>query len=239
VWEKGDKDVRIVLRKEYEKAALQIRIADIYSSLIEKVSVPLKEIYEMEPNQNGDVEVAQKVDFYVDGNMAAFPDDSYWGARDVSVHIPSPLSRWYEKRSFQFLLPVDLAVSVSGELGGKDIFVLRDNSETETYRRLELRILRDRSFRSFCYTLGSVPLLLGLILLTILFSRSIGEKLELHQLLIDAAAALFAVLPLRSVLIPAEVGVLTRIDFLLAVAIAVITSSVIVKCVQMGLQVKH
>ncbi len=230
VWEKDEKSGRIQSKKEYEDDYLEVILIGSEHLLMQKITFSVKQLFDANRDVYETIDMSQQCNIYLDGYMSSFPEDSYWGTVLPSIETSNGISRLTEAGQYQFVLALDFSVSVGGDLGSKVVFVQgEDDPRSNRPLKVSLEILRDRSFVWFCYALGSVPVILGVLLLYIVLGNPRAEKPELHQLLIDAGAILFAILPLRTILVPSEVTVLTKLDFILSVAIMIITTSVILR----------
>jgi hypothetical protein len=87
-----------------------------------------------------------------------------------------------------------------------------------------LGIDRSEATRVFVYAMAAIPIVLGAFLFHVLFLGKTLSGEPVHHLLLNVAAAMLAVLPLRQVLVPQEITGLTRIDLVLGLGLVLIIS---------------
>src|SRR5687767_7752891 len=85
----------------------------------------------------------------------------------------------------------------------------------EPNRQLLFAAVRHQATWVFAYAMAIIPLAIAALLLHILFLARPGRDEPVTHLLLNVAAAMIAVLPLRQVLVPQEITGLTRVDLLL------------------------
>ena len=148
------------------------------------------------------------VELPVFGQPRAFPNDWYWLTAYVAMFQPAGRAEGDGECCLPFALDVtrgteDLRMAI--ELGG----VVDD-----AFLPLELEVRRPWRIVVYTYVVAiAPPLILGGLLFWQLGRRRRNEASPApHELLFGMAAILLALLPLRQVLVPAEIRSLTRVD---------------------------
>ena len=174
------------------------------------------------------------------GGAGRFPFDWYAGQKNVSAYLSDHNNRpltycanreapeeieltEYLPTGCESTIPVEYQV-FDGLNNGP--FQLGANVRTsEGVADIALWFSRPWSLRLFVLVMTAIPLLLGLLFYALLFrgGRN-GQRKPGPELVIAITAALLAMLPIRSVLVPAEISQLTTIDYLLGSEVAVLAS---------------
>jgi len=94
---------------------------------------------------------------------------------------------------------------------------------------LTLILRRANGPRSFVYMIALVPYMLALIFAHMLFFSRSTQKRELREVLLALAAIVLAILPLRAVLVPNDIGAFTAVDILLALPVAGLVVLAVIK----------
>jgi hypothetical protein len=90
---------------------------------------------------------------------------------------------------------------------------------------LTLRLSRDTTTRWYVLVVALIPLVLAALLVVVLFSRRPSTRDQLGpEAIIGVAAALLAVLPIRLVLVPADLPGLTLLDYWLGFVMAMLAA---------------
>ena len=174
------------------------------------------------------------------GGAGRFPFDWYAGQKTVSAYLPAhndrPLTYCANREAPEELertkylptgcestIPVEYQVFDGLNNGPFQLGANVRTSEGDT--DIALWFSRPWSLRLFVLVMAVIPLLLGLLFYALLFRRGRnGQQKTGPELVIAITAALLAILPIRSVLVPAEISQLTTIDYLLGSEVAVLAS---------------
>ncbi len=162
----------------------------------------------------------------VRGDSGQYPSDEYFGNATVTVELPSSLTLRDPDHPDDLIHMVSTAVTVGHSLGGKNLYYVPQAGDTELLylRDMGLGITRNFWSQAFVYGALGAPILLAFV---------IGDLLRRIQRLGTEAAAvtlvglgtvLLAVLPLKVVLVPSEIGDVTRVDRILLVELMVVLS---------------
>jgi len=118
---------------------------------------------------------------------------------------------------------VDYSVSAAGGTTG------RGGTDTPPTLGILATIVRPRLFQSYIYLVASAPFILLVSIFAIYYSRNPRRrKPEPYELAFGITAALVAILPLRSVLIPSSLPSPTRLDILFGIGtMFLVVSSII------------
>jgi hypothetical protein len=127
-------------------------------------------------------------------------------------------------------LPLDATLTAGTGMAGKRItaeWPARNNDKCLWGFRL--RVEREAVAREYVETMLWIPFLFAAVFAhLLLFARQDGAP-PLHEFMAGVVAAILAVLPLRQVLVPAEVSGLTRADLWLAGGIVAIVAVVLAR----------
>jgi hypothetical protein len=219
------------LQPQYQDAFLHLTILNRLHLPVVHKRIPLQSLFARPGYQNLDKEdFADPFDVPLDGMLVQYPSDWYWLNALVYIELPKPFILSADGLGGAFYLPLEIRVAYSPGLEGKELIAVHQaaNASPEI-QTLEVRIKRDRATRFFTYALALVPLALGVLLGHLLFLHPESAGLKTNEVLMGAAVILLAVLPLRPVLVPAEIPVLTRVDILLGYSIVLIVSLVFIK----------
>jgi hypothetical protein len=174
------------------------------------------------------------------GGAGRFPFDLYAGQKNVSVYLSDHNNRpltycanreapeeikltGYLPTGCESTIPVEYQVFNGLDNGPFQLGANVRTSEGDTY--IALWFSRPWGVRLFVLAMTAIPLVLGLLFYTLLFRGGRhGQRKTGPELVIAITAALLAMLPIRSVLVPAEISQLTTIDYLLGFEMAVLTS---------------
>jgi len=148
----------------------------------------------------------------ITGSVSAYPDDSYQAAPEFdSLELPPSLAIRIGPSDTLTSIVVSHAPSVTIDPNTGDYLVTYAGPLVPA-DYVVIGITRNTSYRVFIYTISLLPLLLSLLLAHLLIRRATSIDILLSLVF----GALFTVLPLRLVLVPLDVGVLTHVDLLLA-----------------------
>jgi hypothetical protein len=90
---------------------------------------------------------------------------------------------------------------------------------------LTVRLHRTALTQTYVLLIGVIPLVLELLLVTVLLGRrSESATRPGPELLAGVAAVLLAILPIRQVLVPSGIGVLTLVDYVLGLEMAILAA---------------
>ena len=174
------------------------------------------------------------------GGAGRFPFDWYAGQKDVSVYLSDHNNRpltycanreapeelkltGYLPTGCESTIPVEYQLFNGLDNGPFQLGANVRTSEGDTH--IALWFSRPWGVRLFVLTMTAIPLVLGLLFYALLFRGGRhGQRKTGPELVIAITAALLAMLPIRSVLVPAEISQLTTIDYLLGFEMAVLTS---------------
>jgi hypothetical protein len=161
--------------------------------------------------------VTRQVELSADANPSAYPQDEY--AVDLDPQLVLPFGVEFKAGDS---LPVRLILSGGTGLADKSV-VVRSGGDVPGYQLVVSRLGLDQ-FLAFAMSL--TPALLGFLMFCIAYTiRGRARRLDLGlTTIIGLLAAWLTILPLRSVLVPQELGAtpLTRVDDLLIIDASVV-----------------
>ncbi|MFB3881902.1 MAG: hypothetical protein ACE149_11600 [Armatimonadota bacterium] len=162
------------------------------------------------------------------GQPRAYPDDWYHLAYHVSCPLPSDRYLDLGNRHVGFVLPVRPSVALGAGMQGKRL-LLEQWGQNMEMPELSFRVERDPTDRAYIWAMSALPTLLGLLFAHALLFGPRRQHMSFDQALLGAAAMMLAVLPLRAVLISADIPGLSRVDLCLGLGIALIVSSLVAR----------
>lgn len=170
------------------------------------------------------------------GDSASYPHDKY--LIDLTTWFFTPDGIYYgtpEKDSDGTLIPFGMFVSLSPNMPEKIAKVYtRDGTKPAVisvgnYQYIGIELYRDSSSLIYVYGMSFIPILLTLLLSHRLFINKRLNKSPEDNLLLEVAAVFLSILPLRTVLVPAEIQTTTRVDYILAFSVTLLVSIVLVR----------
>jgi hypothetical protein len=197
----------VPLRVEYRLGATDATIRIPLAALLAAepgrlpVECPTEEIAPRAPYQ-------ADVDLPVFGQPRAFPNDWYWLTAYVAMYQPSERAEGDGECCLPFALDVTR--------GTEDLRMAIEQGRVvdDAFLPLELEVRRPWRIVVYTYVVAIVPplILCGLLFWQLGRRRRSEASPAPHELLFGMAAILLALLPLRQVLVPAEIRSLTRVD---------------------------
>jgi hypothetical protein len=160
-------------------------------------------------------------------NPEEFPNDIVYTAMAVDVLLPAGITALGGQTGVDgsTSLPAQMAINmtVGNQLGGQVIHVAWSNQLSY------ILIRRDTMSILFIYSVALVPLLLFALLahLIVVTRKEPTTATDLISWIIAVAATSLTVLPLRAVLVPANISSMTRLDFLLGLELLLLISLVV------------
>jgi hypothetical protein len=154
----------------------------------------------------------------LDGNSALYPLDWYEFSANLNLYLTSSLEFADSTLPNFILLPVDI---ISDE-GMSDFTVVAAQSNPTAVSGPDLVsivIVRSSVTRLYILSIALIPLMLALVLGHFIAVRRTEDAVKKPEVMAALAAFLFAVLPLRIVLVPPDLLELTYVDTLLGVGV--------------------
>jgi len=225
----SDDSDQLALKPQYEEVELMLRIVDLLFTPGSSTSIPipLRNFFAQDPFESR--EIAVPVEFRLHGQPDMYPGDWYWLESEVYIELPDSLWVHEPAGDFQSVLPMQLFVAAGIEMADKDIVVKQEEDPNGYFSTLDLMIRRDSRTRTYTYGMALLPTLLGLLLWHMLVVSRNRKEQSPGTFMLEAAAVMLAVMPLRAVLVPPDAQGLTRVDLILGFGLVVIVSAVLVK----------
>jgi hypothetical protein len=158
----------------------------------------------------------------VGGDEAIYPQDSYSFNTDISF---ASLDLTTAGGSF---VPVKFAFT-PGLIAGQMNMASASRHPLPFTTHLNVRLSRRPVDIVYIYMISLVPFAFALLFLHLLFVNDRYRELDLQAFIPALVAAILAILPLRAILVPADLGKLTRVDILLGIGLVAIVSGALVK----------
>ncbi len=246
--------VSLRAKPEYQNTVLNLLVYDDDEFLVDSASIPLAEVLDPEGywlsaggasyRCGSCSSFSAPIELPVATRAQSYPSDWYWlrGAL-IEVEVPPPLglaTPGAEPRGETTRLPLtdaDVFVATGVGMAGKtatfhgglwrsrNFYPSSNSAEWLPYFGVEIN--RDRATIMLSYAVALMPLAFGVILFHLSFLS--GARRLSPSFSLEVAAAMLAVLPLRQVLVPAEISGLTMVDFLLGVELSVIVGLAVVR----------
>lgn len=151
------------------------------------------------------------ISFPISGAVTSFPQDSYSASVIAAVALPDPIVYRTGGQDLRFL-PVHVVATQDAGLADYDItYDIFLSGAPASSPSLLMRLTRSNWSRAFIYSMALVPLFIALVLAHLVWLRATKIDTMLGLLF----GAVLTILPLRAVLVPAEIGSATLIDSLL------------------------
>jgi len=221
---------QLILKEQYRTKDLPLTLA-VHSEFPTEgndaeFQIPLSEIFS--PGRDGEMPaISVPLQPLLYGRPRLFPSDWYSAVLGFTVALPTGLVAWNENMAgFGEDLLVELWVASDIGMNGKEMFLESDGPDNP-YASLHFLIIRDRTSRAYVYMMGCLPLLLAVVFGHMMLINKRTRSELMHVFMLDAVAGMLAVLPLRAILVPAEIPDLLRIDFLLGMALAAFAAIVL------------
>jgi hypothetical protein len=155
------------------------------------------------------------------GHPRGYPSDWYWAAAEVSLEGP------VDSRTAAEADCCDTALHVESGNDELSIRLDRPAASDDYFHQLELVVRRPDRVVLYTYALAFLPPLLLVALLAwqlLRPDRARGAPAP-HEMTFGLAAILLALLPLRQVLVPADIPGLTTVDAIFALEIGLLLSA--------------
>jgi hypothetical protein len=166
--------------------------------------------------------VTRQLDLFADANPGAFPQDKYVVSLDPELFLPDGVKLTGTSGSSFDSVVVGLNLSRGTGLVDKRVVVLHEGIGQEEFG-YQVVVSRERLDQYLTYAMSLTPAFLGLLVLCLAFG--LGRRLDFGlTVILGLLTAWLTILPLRAVLVPAELGAtpLTRADDLLILDAALV-----------------
>jgi hypothetical protein len=184
-----------------------------------RIPVALREVFTPRRNGIGDSDYVTTAEFPAFGQQNSYPNDWYLFGSFVALSLPEGISLYDGKNGFSSNIPVETKVGLGPGMSGRQLVVMQQHEpKSPYYVQTEFEIVRDWKIKLYTYAMACIPLAFWTILFHSFFISSHPSE-PARSSIVEALAVTLAVLPLRLVLVPAEILELTRIDLTLGLAI--------------------
>jgi hypothetical protein len=152
----------------------------------------------------------ENVQLPISGYPENFPLDTYVIGGQMGISLPSGVTLPTSPSGTSTTLPLSVVPTVSTGLRGFRFIDFTEDGRDGT--EIHVHVRRSAQAILFSFSLALVPILLMVVLFIVARTTRQAKGLDF---LIGSAAILFAVLPIRAVLVPSGLSTLTLIDYLL------------------------
>jgi hypothetical protein len=148
----------------------------------------------------------------INGLVGSFPQDSYALSSVLTMTLPDPIT-YSDAGTLSSEVPAALAISQDSTMTDYDTSVnlLQVPVGTSVLYFTSIQVSRSLTSKLLTLAIALVPLLLAIVLAHLVWA----DVMSVDTTLFLVFGALFTVLPLRVVLVPAEIGSFTLVDSLL------------------------
>ena len=164
-------------------------------------------------------------------NPQRYPFDRYAMLTDLEVgdadagrFVYCPLGESNRARC-SFSVPTRVEIFDDSSLSG---YVLRASlgppEPPDGARTFALRVERDGATKLYVVVVALIPLILGLLLLVVFVGLAPRKRAVGPEAIAGVAAVLLAILPIRLVLVPGDVTILTLVDYWLGIEMAILAA---------------
>jgi hypothetical protein len=165
-----------------------------------------------------------------------YPGDWYANELTLGVYLPHGLAyRWPVPNGRTFVqsqgMPVDVHsyFAFASGIHGLQSQVSSLPLNSSWLRDVRLTAATSPSNQLFVYVTAGIPLIISFVALLLLLGSTSANALPL-DVGVGLAVGVFAVLPIRAVVVPTAITTLTRVDYMLGLAIAVAASVLLLGC---------
>jgi hypothetical protein len=165
-----------------------------------------------------------------------YPGDWYANQLSLGLYLPRDLAyRWPVPNGKTFIqsqgMPVDVHsyFAFASGIHGLQSKVSALPLNSSWLRDVRLTVATSPSNQLFVYVTAGIPLMISFVALLLLLGSTSANALPL-DVGVGLAVGVFAVLPIRAVVVPTAITTLTRVDYMLGLAIAVAASVLLLGC---------
>jgi hypothetical protein len=148
----------------------------------------------------------------VNSSRQLYPRDWYRANLPINVDLPDTLRFRLNPRHYYGYFPANIYINRSDNL--QDVRV-KSATFLESPNRLDIVFTRPWSRQLYIFVMALAPVLLVVIIAHLAFTR----RSTAFEFPLEVTAALVALLPLRSVLVPSDLPGLTVIDYILGIEV--------------------
>jgi hypothetical protein len=149
------------------------------------------------------------------GSPVPFPEDAYsWSLSISDISLPEPLA-WSKEGSATYRPRFDLNVMTGAGFADRNVIYQADFTRPNEWVRLKFAANRLIRNVVFIYAVASVPFLIALVFVHVWLTSKFTNLQQIQPSIAGLVSGLVTVLPLRLVLVPADVGGLTHLDYFL------------------------
>lgn len=195
--------------------------------------VPLSEVFDYKYTPGTHI----PIDIPVLGDQRAFPQDHYSAFLSIGMLIPGvhdltdpkwPTYAHQFNPVYQYGRQYTLA---GGEQIATSPRCIARGTDRCYIAGHTITVSRGLAEILYIYVVAVTPLVFALLFVHLLFFNPRYKHEPIQEFMAALVAAILAILPLRVILVPAEIGGLTRVDILLGVGLVAIVSAVVIKYV--------
>ncbi len=208
----------LILRSTYENSEITlITFSSFLSNVESEIKVPLGEFYT--DYAESPITVPFTINF--SGESSTYPGDWYYAENYFSLSLPDPIWLRDNDAGFNATIPINLYISSSFQMRDFNAIIKRGikNNDIPSFL-LKILIVRDGTTKYYIYAMAFLPILLSLVFAHSNFVIQKNKEKVVGNIILEVAAIMFSVLPLRSVLVPSNLDGLVSVDLILGLGIA-------------------
>lgn len=205
------------VRPRYANAGIRLLVLDGDPGVVHERELPLKLLYRSGFDYLNFVGArilgVQPFSVTLAGKDEDYPFDEYSTEISVAAYLDGVVRRSGMKVGDPFEIPARVEPAVGADLRGYRVVAGRGNDPAD----ITIRLSRAPQTQQYVLALLLIPLLLLAVL-----ARATRGRRDGTDTIVGAAAVMLALLPIRAVLVPSDIGSLTLVDWALGVEVALL-----------------
>jgi hypothetical protein len=237
-------DAEPTLKEEFRRAAASLQVQQDGQST--DIAIPIGLDRLLGPNDGvGDSDFAARVELRVVGDSNRYPNDRYllpqtslilWLPNDV--HWKDPTKNAAHGGNYRANLPVRMSIGARPSMEDSVIRVIENAPEFDNIGlfyssdTIGLMVSRAGTYRAFILAMALAPAMLLVVIAYQLWSwwkQGTPPPGPAQEVTAEVAAGLFAILPLRQVLVPSGIEGLTLVDYLLGLQLVLLIGLFVIR----------
>lgn len=221
VFEDGQSHLQIA--EQYQNEVCHLVFYDPISHKAHDYKVPLKDLLVPKHSFFGSqsrFSVSIPVTLPLEGQPSSYPQDWYSMEYLVGLGLPEGTSLHIrDKSSIEYEFPIATEVEVAAALGDFTCNIARDDQASDQIQELNLHFSNQSATRRFVFWMIAIASVFVLVFAVYILSY---PKIGPSELILDGAAVMLAILPLRTLVVPDNLPTPTRADLWLTLPLALV-----------------
>lgn len=188
------------------------------------IRIPLRDLFKTTPmthaflggTQGGFAcyRIKYEINLPLEGHPKVYPNDWYEMEQFIGLQLPACLALEKVISENQFGIPLKVTLSAKPTMHDFNIQIFRDEDKSSPMVRI--KFTHTRWTLLFVYINLLIPFLLVLLFSILLIH---AKKIVLHETILATAGVIFCILPIRTLLMPDEFGLMTLVDLILSFSV--------------------